>query len=120
MDEKIKGAFKKIVEDLTEIAKAESEGISDPDYLLLYPRSVFMDALAMLKEEISVGEAIDKGLGNIFLQVIDDSSAEIRKRDRSFFLEKKKKNNKERASWITQKVLRGAYGHEKNQPRDAY
>lgn len=118
MDEKIKEAFKEIVESLIEMIKSEIEGISGPGCILFYPRSVFMDALGMFEKKISVKEAIDEGLGNIFIQALDNSTIKTRKKDRSFFLTKKKRNKK-RANWITPKVMEEAFGHGKRQPKDA-
>ena len=115
MDEKIKEAFKTIVEVLIEI---ETKGVSASGLVLTCPHAVFKDALATLEEKINAREAIEGGLGNIFLQVLEDNLIKIREKDKDYFLGKNLK--KKKADWITRKVMRGAFGHEKNQPRDAY
>jgi len=112
MDAKIKEAFEKVAKGLIEIIKANDEGVSSSECLLVYPRSVFMEVLQMLEEKISVKEAIDEGLGSIFLQILDCSNIKTKKKDRGFFL-KKKKRNKKKAAWITKDVIRGAIIHEK-------
>ena len=112
MDEEIREAFREVAKGLIKIIKANDESMSSPECLLLYPRSVFMDVLQMFEEKISVKEAIEKGLGSIFLQVLDCSSIRTKQKDRGFFLNKKKRNKK-KAAWITQEVTRGALTHER-------
>ena len=117
MDEKIKEAFKKIAEVLIGV---EAKSVSASGFVLPCPRAVFKDALATtLEGKISAREAIEDGLGIVFIQVLEDNHIETKEKDKNYFLGKNLKKQRKQATWITPEVIRGAFGHEKSQPRDA-
>lgn len=115
MDEEIK-AFRKIVVNLLEVEEIDA---GTPIASLTLPKSLFMDAVRTLKKGASLTEGELLLLGKEFLSVLDEKSVEIPDKDRNFFLGKNLKKKKGKKDWKTAEIWRGAFGHEKRQPRDA-
>ncbi len=108
-------AFRIIAIDLLwmETADGKSPG-------LIAPRALFSSAVHALKRGTSFSKEEILLLMKEFLSVLDEKKIEIPDKDRNYFLGKNLKRRKKKpANWITPEVMRGAFGHEKRQPRDA-
>ncbi|MBL7155228.1 MAG: hypothetical protein ISS88_01860 [Candidatus Portnoybacteria bacterium] len=116
IDEEIK-TFRKIVNDLLDVKEAATETLIGS---LALPKSLFMDAVHMLKRGAFLTEEEILLLAKEFLSVLDEREVEIPEKDRDYFLGKKLRKKKGKKDWKTAEIWRGAYGHEKNQPRDTY
>jgi hypothetical protein len=107
-------AFRKIINDLINIEIDE-----DVPLKLLAPRALCANAIHMLKR----GSYLTNGdiflLNREFLSVLDEREISISRKARDYF-SGKGILKKDRSGWITDKLRRGAWGHEKRQPPDAY
>lgn len=112
MDEEIK-AFRRIANDLLNMA-IEEIGSN----VLLAPRTLFSIVISTLRRGSSLSRNEMLLLMKEFLSVLDEKPVRISDKDRNFFLGKNLKK-KPREDWKTAEILRGAFGHEKRQPRDA-
>ncbi len=107
-------AFRKITEDLLDI-EIENEG----SFGLLAPRALCATAIHELKRGSFLTDGDIFLLNREFMSILDKKNVSVSQKNRDYFLGKNLSEKKNR-DWITEEVKKGAYGHEKNQPRDAY